>query len=66
MIVGINYDTDGNRYIARIDYVAKRQRIQINKVAGCMKYEYDEVYIIECDNTNQPFIDEIVLHGCRM
>ena len=37
MIVGINFGSDGKRYIARIDYYSNRERCVMRKIAGMMK-----------------------------
>ena len=66
MIVGINYDSAGQRYIAKIDFQSNRERCITRKIAFMWKEQYDEVYIIDLDNTNVPFINSIVTDGCRM
>lgn len=69
MIVGINYNQDGSRYIARIRYDAEQTREEKQELAHFLTYSYDEVYIISdfnFKNNDQDFIDEIVTKGCRM
>lgn len=66
MIVGINYNTDGSRYIAKIDYISKRENFMQRKIANIMKIEFDEVYIVDVNNTDMAFIKEIITNGCRM
>ena len=66
MIVGINYNTDGIRYIARLDYKPNRDNAVKTKTANMMKSEFDEVYIVDVNNADTAFINEIVLNGCRI
>ena len=66
MIVGINYNTDGSRYIARLDYISNRDKALKNKIANTMDLVFDEVYIVDVNNTDTAFINEIVLNGCRI
>ena len=66
MIVGINYSTDGTRYIARIDFKSNRDKSVQTKIANMMKAEFDEVYIVDVNNADTAFINEIVLNGCRI
>ena len=66
MIVGINYNTDGTRYIAGILYNI-RNTTKDNK-AMCRVYEndFDELYIIDFNPNYQPLIQDIVLNGCKI
>ena len=66
MIVGINYNTDGTRYINQLLYKSFHDMIAIKDVTENWKRTNDEVYIIELNPSHQDFIQEIVLHGCRM
>lgn len=65
MIICMNYGTDGERYIARIDYLNVRDRVTLNDLTKYFKKKYDEVYIIDFKE-NETFIDEVVLRGCRV
>ena len=66
MIVGINYSTDGTRYIARLDFKSDRDKTLQIKVANMIKEKFDEVYIVDVNNTDTAFINDIVLNGCRI
>lgn len=67
MIVGINLNAIGDRYVAGLYFnydigIKERQAI-----AKLWLNQYDEVYIIDSfDNCCEDFINEIVLKGCRM
>ena len=66
MIVAMNYNTDGTRYIARIEYDNRKMAKAKTTIAQLMKTEYDEVYVVNLDNSNVDFINSIVLGGCRI
>lgn len=66
MVVGINYNTDGSRYIARISYNALRSKEADKRLADKCSTLCDEMYIIDIDNTHVDFINEIVTKGCRI
>lgn len=66
MIVGININTIGDRYIASLFYCNEHNRKDQQTIAELWKNNYDEVYIIELDNCYDDFINEIVLKGCRI
>ena len=62
----MNYNTDGERYIARIEYDNRKMAKAKTTIAQTMAIEYDEVYIVNLDNSNKEFINSIVLGGCRI
>ena len=66
MIVAMNYSTDGERYIARIEYDNRKMAKAKTTIAQSMKTEYDEVYIVNLNNSDKDFINSIVLNGCRI
>ena len=66
MLVGINYNTDGTRYISRLDYLASREQHIKRKLAGMMREECDEVYIVDVNNSDTGFIQTIIENGCRI
>lgn len=66
MIVGINYNTDGTRYIAGIIYSITYTPAQCSEMAKVYVGDYDEVYIIEFNPNYQPLIQDIVLNGCKI
>ena len=66
MIVCINYNTDGSRYIQALHYTQFTDGIQLNEICNDFKKYSDEVYTIDLDPSHKDFIQEIVLHGCRM
>lgn len=66
LIIGINLNTLGDRYISRLVYNDIYQRKEAQAIAAEFKLIYDEVYIIEIDTSNKPFIDYIVCNGCRI
>lgn len=68
LIVGININTIGDRYIAYLKYDSDLMRNEVNAIAYHMKETYDEVYVIEMNEgaTNEDFIAHIVLKGCRI
>ena len=61
----MNIGTDGQRYIAYMNYTYKWNNDYITKYAQFLKDYYDEVYIINF-NANEAFIYEVVLKGCRV
>lgn len=66
MIVCIDYNTDGTRYISSLYYTSFVDGIHLSDVCREFKTEHDEVYTIELDPSHKEFIEYIVLHGCRM
>ena len=66
MVIGINYNTDGSRYIARISYSTLRSKENEKSLADTYSGVYDETYIIDIDNSHEDFINAIVTHGCRI
>lgn len=66
MIVGINLNAIGDRYIAGLYYNNDNSRTDKEAIAKLWLNHYDEVYIIDLDNCCEPFINEIVLKGCRI
>lgn len=66
MIVGLNYNTDGERYIDTIIYHSKFNALQIENIANALTADNDEVYICIMDNVDTSYIDEVVLKGCRI
>lgn len=67
MIVGINLNAIGDRYIAGLYFNMDNSRHDREAIAKLWLNQYDEVYIIDSfDNCNDDFINEIVLKGCRM
>lgn len=66
MLVGIDYTIDGQRYISNILYTDFGDAINLKTYAATWKKKHDEVYTIDLDPNHQDFIQEIVLHGCRM
>lgn len=66
MIVGINYNTDGSRYISTVAYGADWTTRTESIRATHFLDECDEVYIINFNSNYQLLIDEVVLKGCRI
>lgn len=66
MIVGMNYNTDGKRYISILVHGSELSPKAELENAKLFLGECDEVYIININISYQPFIDEIVLKGCRI
>lgn len=69
MLVGINYNTDGTRYIALILYDIKNadSTSMINNYRDIFSPSYDELYLVKDFNPNyKPLIQDIVLTGCRL
>lgn len=67
MIVGINLNTLGDRYIASLYFIDDNTRHDKEAIARLWSNHYDEVYIIDgFDNCCEDFINEIVLKGCRV
>ena len=66
MIVGINLNTLGDRYVAGLYFCDSNNRKDKQAIAKLWLNHYDEVYIIDFDNCNDDFIKEIVLKGCRI
>lgn len=67
MIVGININTIGDRYIAGLYFNIDNSTKDKESIAKLWLNHYDEVYIVDSfDNCCEDFINEIVLKGCRM
>lgn len=66
MIAGINFKGDGSRYISTLIYCSTWNTLKIERVAQALLHDCDEVYIISLDGNYEPFINEIVLKGCRV
>lgn len=66
MIVAINLNTVGDRYIAALYFTDEHSNTDNMAVAKLWINHYDEVYIINFDNCHEDFINEIVLKGCRI
>ena len=66
MIIGINYNTDGTRYIAMVDYLAHQTDEKTIQKANNLKGLFDEVYVIPFYNCYRELITEIVINGCRI
>ena len=67
MIVGINLNAIGDRYIGAIYFNKDNNRKDQVAIATLWLNHYDEVYIVDgFDNCCEDFINEIVLKGCRM
>ena len=66
MIVGINYNTDGTRYINELLYTIWYDAIELRDCAESWKNHNDEVYTIDLNPSENTFVEYIVLHGCRM
>ncbi len=65
MIICINYGTNGDRYIAVIDFNSTRYDKYDLALANAYTAQYDEVYIIPFVPTKE-LINEVVLNGCRI
>lgn len=66
MIICMNIGTDGERYVAHIEYNSGLTNGQIVTRAQVIDDLYDEVYVMLFDNNCKSFIDEVVLRGCRV
>ena len=66
MIICINYNTDGSRYIAKIDYLSTRNALQIRHIINNLINVYDEVYALGFNGHDEELVNAIVLEGCRM
>lgn len=66
MIVGININSIGDRYIAGLYFNIDNSTHDREAIAKLWRNHYDEVYIVNMDNCCDDFINEIVLKGCRM
>ena len=66
MIVGININSIGDRYIAGLYVNIDNSNKDKESIAKLWLNHYDEVYIVNFDNCCEDFINEIVLKGCRM
>lgn len=68
MLIGINYNTDGTRYIALLVYnIANTTKDLSSHYANIFKDDFDELYICDTFNPNyKPLIQDIVLNSCRI
>ena len=66
MIICINYNTDGTRYIAKLDFLSTRNALQIRQITNNLNSVYDEVYVLPFKSDDMELINAIVLEGCRM
>lgn len=66
MIVGININAIGDRYIAGLYFNMDNSQHDKQAIAKLWVNHYDEVYIIDFDSSCDDFINEIVLKGCRI
>lgn len=67
MIVGININAIGDRYIASLYFCNDHNRKDKQAIANLWLNHYDEVYIVDdFDSNDDDFINEIVLKGCRI
>ena len=66
MIIGININSIGDRYIAYIKYDNNLTKHEASITANSLKDFYDEVYVIDINTSYEPFIQHIVMHGCRV
>lgn len=66
-IFGINYNTDGTRYIALALFDISNARPQMSSYyKDIFGNAYDELYAMEFNPNYQPLIQDIVLNGCRI
>jgi hypothetical protein len=66
MIVCMNINTAGERYIAYLKMSNEYTRTEVTAIARNYKEDYDEVYIIDIDPADDDFIDTIVRKGCHL
>lgn len=68
MIIGIAIGTDGQRYIAYMEYCYRYSENRKSIQAMILKEEYDEVYIVDISKeiNNKDLINFIVTKGCRI
>ena len=68
MIICINYGTDGERYIAHIEYnVGVLREVLVEQAKTLSLFGmYEEVYVMEFNCNSAELIKEIVLRGCRV
>lgn len=67
-LFGINYNTDGTRYIALVlyDIGHAHQPKTADYYKDMFSNMYDELYILEFNPNYNPLIQDIVLNGCRI
>lgn len=65
MIVCMDYQNNGERVISSLFYYPWTDE-QRHSHIKFLEQQHDEVYISNFDPTSQPFINEIVTHGCRL
>jgi hypothetical protein len=65
MIICINYNDSGDRYIAYLQYAYSWGSERIMDMANHLSEQYDEVYVIPFVPP-QELINEVVLNGCRI
>lgn len=61
----MDYTQDGTRTITQIIQGIENSVLLYDR-ANVLKTYHDEVYIVDFDPNSQPFIQEIVLNGCRI
>lgn len=67
LIVGINYQQNGERVIDKLFYSAHVNAEVEAIIASDMNEECDEVYVVDTFNpADQDFINEIVTKSCRI
>lgn len=67
LIVGINYQQDGQRVIDKLFYSAHVNAEVEALITNDMTDECDEVYMVDTfDPASQEFINEIVTKSCRI
>lgn len=67
LIVGINYQQNGERVIDKLFYSAHVNAEVEAIIASDMNEECDEVYMVDTFNpASQDFINEIVTKSCRI
>lgn len=66
MIVCMNYNSAGERYIAYLKMSNEYTRGEVSAIARSYKDDYDEVYVIDIDPADDDFIGAIVDRGCRV
>lgn len=66
MLVGMNYNDDGTRSIARITLKVNRSEGATQQLAECFSNECDEAYMVDFDVNDTELINFIVTEGCRL
>ena len=67
-LFGINYNTDGTRYIALVlyDIYHADQPKTADYYKDIFGLQYEELYIMDFNPNYNPLIQDIVLNGCRI